>query len=63
MELKATNQDVGSAQDEREWELADEDLDRLLMIPKLGPCTCSCQPSGPTCSTSRPCSCSRCMCR
>ena len=52
MELKATNQDTRSAQDEREWELADEELDRAgdNLTPKV-------------CSTSRPCSCSRCQCR
>jgi hypothetical protein len=51
MELKVTKQDVGSAQDEREWELADEELDRAS------------DTKGSLCSTSRPCSCSRCMCR
>jgi hypothetical protein len=52
MELKATKQDVGSAQEEREWELADEELDRTG------------DTRGPSlCSTSRPCTCSRCMCR
>jgi hypothetical protein len=53
MELKATNQDVGSAQDEQQWELADEELDRAAESSARGP----------ICSTSRPCSCSRCMCR
>ena len=50
MDLKATKQDVGSAQEEREWELADEELDRS-------------ENKGSLCSTSRPCSCSRCTCR
>ena len=51
MELKATNQDTRTAQDEREWELADEELDRSGDKPAF------------SCSTSRPCSCSRCHCR
>jgi hypothetical protein len=54
MELKATAQDTHSAQDEREWELADEDLDRAVEPPARG---------SSLCSTSRPCSCQRCHCR
>ena len=50
MELKAANLDVGSGQDERKWELADEELDRAD------------DGRGPT-FTSRPCSTSRCHCR
>jgi hypothetical protein len=51
MELQVTAHD-GSVQDEREWELSDEDLDR------------SADQRGPgICSTSRPCTCQRCMCR
>ena len=52
MELQTIAQDTKSAQDEREWELADEDLDRAA------------ESLGPICSTSRPCSCQqRCQCR
>jgi hypothetical protein len=52
MEIKATGQDLRSARDEREWELADEELDRAG------------DTKGPSlCSTSRPCTCSRCHCR
>ena len=52
MELQATTQEKRAMQDEREWELADEELDR------------SGDGRGPSiCSTSRPCTCSRCMCR
>ena len=53
MELKATRQDVGSAQDEREWQLADEELDRAGDNLTRGGFP----------STSRPCSSSRCQCR
>ena len=52
MELQAMTQDTSGAQDEREWELADEDLDRTGDGPV---------PRGTT--TSRPCSTSRCHCR
>ena len=51
MELQATTQEKRATQDEREWELADEELDRS---DSRGPSLCS---------TSRPCSCSRCHCR
>jgi hypothetical protein len=50
MELQATTQETRSTQDEREWELADKELDRS-------------EDKGFFCSTSRPCSCSRCHCR
>ena len=52
MELQVMTQDTSGAQDEREWELADEDLDRTGDEPARG-----------FCSTSRPCSTSRCHCR
>jgi len=51
MEPDAINQTETGAADDREWELADEDLDRTS------------DNRGPICSTSRPCSCSRCACR
>jgi hypothetical protein len=51
MELQATTQEKRATQNEREWELADEELDR------------SGDSRGPICSTSRPCTCSRCHCR
>jgi hypothetical protein len=51
MELQATAQDTRSTHDE--WELADEELDRSTQD----------QGRGPICSTSRPCTCSRCHCR
>jgi len=51
MELQAKGQDTRGAQDEREWELSDEELDR------------SGEDKGFLCSTTRPCSCSRCHCR
>jgi len=55
MQLQTIAQDTKSAQDEREWELADEDLDRAAE---------SLAPRGSSlCSTSRPCSCQRCHCR
>jgi hypothetical protein len=54
MDLKATA--AQSAQDEREWELSDEELDRAADDGTRGP-SCS------LCSTSRPCSCARCHCR
>ena len=50
MELQATTHETHSEQDEREWELADEDLDRG-------------ENKGFSCTTSRPCSSSRCQCR
>ena len=56
MELKATTQDTRGAQDEREWELTDEDLDRAGDNPARGSST-----SFPF--THRPCSTSRCHCR
>ena len=54
MELQATTQDTRGAQDEREWELTDEDLDRA----GDNPARATHYPS-----TSRPCSSSRCYCR
>ena len=54
MELKATTQDTRGAQEEREWELTDEDLDRAGDSPARGS-------SFPF--THRPCSTSRCHCR
>ena len=51
MELQATAQDGSGSRDEREWELSDEDLDR------------SSDTKGFFCTTSRPCSTSRCHCR
>jgi len=51
MELQATTQDTRGQQDEREWELADEELDRSGDNLARGT------------TTSRPCSCSRCHCR
>ena len=50
MELQATTQEARGAQDEREWELADEDLDRS-------------ENKGGFPASSRPCSSSRCHCR
>ena len=50
MELQATTQDTRDTQDEREWELSDEELDRS-------------EDKGFSCSTSRPCKSSRCHCR
>lgn len=50
MEPEAISQTEEHATDDREWELADEDLDRI-------------DNKGFLCSTSRPCSCSRCTCR
>jgi len=49
MEPQATSHETHD-QDEREWELADEDLDRG-------------DNRGFFCTTSRPCSTSRCHCR
>jgi hypothetical protein len=49
MELQVIQHEAQDTQDEREWELADEDLDRAERSP--------------ICSTSRPCTCSRCACR
>ena len=50
MEPRKLTQVPSGAQDEREWELADEELDRTA--PELGP------------STSRPCVCQAvCHCR
>ena len=58
MELKATIQDTRGAQEEREWELTDEDLDRSGDPPdRRRSCSCSFP------FTSRPCSCQRCQCR
>ena len=57
MELQATGQDTRGAQDEREWELADEDLDRAGdNLARTTNFT-----SFPF--THRPCSSSRCHCR
>ena len=53
MELQATAQDTRGAQDEREWELTDEELDRAGDNPARGSHT-----SFPF--THRPCSTSRC---
>ena len=50
MEPEAINQTEDHATDDREWELADEDLDRSDNRSSF-------------CSTSRPCSTSRCHCR
>jgi len=52
MEPKATTHEGQGTPDEREWELADEELDRSNHDPARF-----------LCSTSRPCSCSRCHCR
>ena len=51
MDLKATA--AQTTQDDHEWELSDEELDRASDDPTRGF----------FCSTSRPCSCSRCHCR
>ena len=51
MEPRELSQATSEPKDEREWELADEELDRT--VPQLGP----------ICSTSRLCTCSRCHCR
>ena len=55
MELQATAQDTRGSQEEREWELTDEELDRAGDNPG----------GGSLCHhiTSRPCSTSRCHCR
>ena len=51
MEPEAISQAENAQADDREWELADEELDRTTTQ------------RGPFCSTSRPCTCTRCMCR
>jgi hypothetical protein len=53
MDHRVTIAEVQGTRDDREWELADEELDRSSENPKI--CL--------SCSTSRPCSCVRCHCR
>ena len=48
MELRKGTPLTNEPQDDREWELVDEELDRTA--PQLGP----------VCSTSRPCTCQLC---
>jgi hypothetical protein len=52
MESRVTTHDVHGSQDEHEWELSDEELDRR-----------SDDVRGFFCTTSRPCTCTRCACR
>jgi hypothetical protein len=54
MDPSQKTQFTGGAEDAREWELTDEDLDRTATDLVRG---------SDLRSTSRPCSCSRCHCR
>jgi hypothetical protein len=54
MDPRPNTQIATRAEDDQEWELTDEDLDRTATDPVR---------SSSIRSTSRPCSCSRCHCR